>query len=170
MCETRLKYAAGIAMVQVDSRKMTYKEMVPDRFLNDMHYELYENRFKELFLEKDSVSSFVATDSNHHVEGFKSGGENRLRENDCELHTICLVEDYQGKQIGSKLIKKLTEALDKQNYHKMIVQVLTGNAAKKFYEKTGAKYLDSSRISILGKVLEKSVYSWENIKQIMNSK
>ncbi|MFJ1628245.1 N-acetyltransferase family protein [Marinilactibacillus psychrotolerans] len=120
--------------------------------------------------KRTPLVGFVATDSNHRVEGFKSGGENRLRENDCELHTICLVEDYQGKQIGSKLIKKLTEALDKQNYHKMIVQVLTGNAAKKFYEKTGAKYLDSSRISILGKVLEKSVYSWENIKQIMNSK
>lgn len=155
---------------KLDSGKMTYKEMVPDRFLNDMHYDLYENRFKELFLEKDPISRFPPPDSNHHVEGFKSGGGNRLRENDCELHTICLVEDYQGKQIGSKLIKKLTEVLDKQNYHKMIVQVLTGNAAKKFYEKTGAKYLDSSRISILGKVLEKSVYSWENIKQIMNPK
>ncbi|GEL66329.1 hypothetical protein ACEN4P_00415 [Marinilactibacillus psychrotolerans] len=58
MCETRLKYAAGIAMVQVDSGKMTYKEMVPDRFLNDMHYDLYENRFKELFLEKDPISRF----------------------------------------------------------------------------------------------------------------
>lgn len=170
--ETRLEDAVGIAKVQVDSWRTTYKGIVPESFLNSMHYDLYENRFKEYFIEKDPIS-FVAIDSNRHIVGFIAGGENRLRdtytEYDCELHTIYIIKDYQRNQIGSKMIKRLVESLIKQNHHKMIVQVLAENSAKTFYEKTGAKYLGSSTISITEKELEESIYGWDNIKQLSNN-
>lgn len=137
-----------------------------------MHYDFYENRFKEYFIEKDPIS-FVAIDSIRHIVGFIAGGENRLREiyteYDCELHTIYIAEDYQRKQIGSKMIKRLVESLIKQSHQKMIVQVLAENSAKNFYEKTGAKYLGSSKISITKKDLEESIYGWNNIKQLVNN-
>lgn len=57
----------------------------------------------------------------------------------------------------------------KQNHHKMLVQVLAENSAKIFYEKIGAKYLGSSRISITEKELEESIYGWDSIKQIMDN-
>lgn len=43
--KTKLEDASGIAKVQVDSWRKTYKGIVPESFLNSMSYDFHENSF-----------------------------------------------------------------------------------------------------------------------------
>ncbi|GGB71947.1 hypothetical protein [Fictibacillus barbaricus] len=66
--------AKGISIVQVDCWKTTYKDIVPDAYLNQMTYESREQKWREIILKS---SFFVAENGEGKIVGFSNGGIER---------------------------------------------------------------------------------------------
>ncbi len=159
--------AAGIAKVQVDSWKTTYKGIVPNAYLEEMNYENREQLWVQI-LEKGGVV-FVAEDKSVGMIGFSSCGLERTGDYPLysgELYAIYLLQEYQGKGIGKALVKPLIDYLTKQGITSMLVFVLEENNSKFFYEALGAKLIDTVEAEISGETFNESVYGWRDIRSI----
>lgn len=66
--------AFGIAKVHVDSWRTTYKNIVPDIYLNNLSYERREQLWNDN-ISKDKV--FVAENEHGKIVGFATGGKER---------------------------------------------------------------------------------------------
>lgn len=163
------EHIKGIAKVNVDSWRTTYKGIVPDDFLNRMRYDEREVAARKTF-ESIKTLQYVAESEEKKIVGYVHGGKNRYTEDypeyDAELYAIYILEEYQGQALGSKLIQHLVEELVSQGFKSMIVQVLAENSSREFYQKAGATYLDTRQLEISGKKLEELVYAWEDITKI----
>jgi GNAT superfamily N-acetyltransferase len=161
-----LKDAVGIAKVHVDSWKTTYKDIVPDDFLNKLSYESRVPQWEDS-IPKSLV--MVAEDENGQIIGFSTGGIERTGNYEGykgELYAIYILKEYQGKGLGTKLVKPIIDELKSMGIYTMLVIVLEDNPSRHFYEKLGAEKIDSLEIQIVGKKLREAVYAWNDITLI----
>ena len=97
----------------------------------DVAQRVYEDRIRRAF---DTCRVFTATRSNKgqvQVVGFSA-----LRENEIEL--IAVLSEYQGLQIGRRLVDKCIDACVELGYRTITVRTQGSNLdAKNFYEKLG---------------------------------
>jgi ribosomal protein S18 acetylase RimI-like enzyme len=159
--------AKGIAKVQVDSWKTTYKNIVSDDFLNQMSYESREQKWKDIIL-KEPV--FVAENNEGEIVGFSNGGKERTGNYPNykgELYAIYILKDYQRNGLGKLLLEPLIEELKQQDIFSMTVLVLEENSSRRFYESLGAKKIDTIEIELSGKKLSEIVYGWDDIRTIV---
>ena len=159
-----LKDAKGIAKVHVDSWKTTYKNIVPDEYLDQLTYESRQNLW-ETNIPNGGV--YVAENEDEEIVGFSSGGRERTGDYpgySGELFAIYILKEYQRNGLGKLLVTPLREELQRQNIYSMIVWVFEENNSRLFYESLGAKKLDTIEITISGKKLNELVYGWEDIR------
>ena len=160
------KDAIGVAKVQVDSWKTTYKNIIPNVFLNKMTYDSREQKWKEII---SNQSVFVAETNEGEIVGFSNGGKERTGKYpnySGELYAIYILETYQRKGLGKILLKPIIEDLKQNNIFSMTVLVLEENSSRLFYESLGAKQIDTIEIDILDKKLNELVYGWADIRVI----
>ncbi|EDL66726.1 GNAT family N-acetyltransferase [Bacillus sp. SG-1] len=158
--------ASGIAKVQVDTWKTTYKGLVPDDYLDAMTYESREQKWDMILKEG---TAYVAEDKGR-IIGFSSGGMERTQkypEFKGELYAIYILEEYQRKGWGKKLIKPVVNDLLQKQIDSMTVTVLEDNPSRLFYESLGAVRLDSVEVEMAGVKLPERVYGWKDIKKIL---
>ncbi|MBM7541240.1 GNAT family N-acetyltransferase [Amphibacillus cookii] len=158
--------AKGVAKVHVDSWKTTYKNIVPDAFLNKMSYESRERKWKEII---SSRAVYVAETDEGEIIGFASGGEERTGKYPNyhgELYAIYILEAHQRKGLGKSLLKPIIESVKQKGLFSMTVLVLEENRSRLFYEALGAKKIDTLEVDISGKKLNELVYGWEDIRVI----
>ncbi len=91
----RIEEAAGIARVQTDSWRSTYKGIVPDDYLASMSYEERTQGWRTGLSSPTRIAyDFVAEDDTGQIIGFISGGP--VREHDPvykgELYAIYLLQ------------------------------------------------------------------------------
>ncbi|TFD99804.1 GNAT family N-acetyltransferase [Jeotgalibacillus salarius] len=161
-----IKDAAGIAKVQVDTWKTTYKGMVPDEYLDHMSYSRREEMWEKIIGNGQVV--YVAED-NDEIVGFANGGPERSNKYsgfDGELFAIYILEAYQRQGLGKKLMAPLVEEMKTQGLKSMIVCVLEKNDSKLFYEVLGAEKIDTVKINFGGKDLKEAVYGWKDLEQV----
>src|SRR5690625_821821 len=158
--------AGNIAKVQVDSWKTTYKNIVPDEFLESMSYKDREQKWKAIIL---SQAIYTAVTDENEVVGFANGGKERTGNYPAyhgELYAIYILENYQRQGIGKMLMQPIIEELKHQGIYSMTVSVLKDNSSRKFYQSLGAKKIDTTELEIAGKKLKEEVYGWEDIRTI----
>ncbi|TCP18025.1 acetyltransferase (GNAT) family protein [Scopulibacillus darangshiensis] len=158
--------ALGVARVQVDSWKTTYKNIVPDEYLEQMTYESREKKWKDI-ISKQAV--FVAENNKGEIVGFSNAGKERTGkypDYKGELYAIYILKEYQGKGIGKLLLKPVVEYLKEKNIFSMTVWVLEKNKSRLFYEHLGAREIEGVRIEIMGKRLNELAYGWKDITEI----
>ncbi|MFD1778531.1 GNAT family N-acetyltransferase [Fredinandcohnia salidurans] len=156
--------ASGIAKVHVDSWRSTYSGIVPDDFLQQLSYES-----RELMWKKGIPNGhiFIAENEQGEVVGFSCGGKERSGEYENfhgELYAIYILQEYQGRGLGKKLVAPVVRQLLGENITTMLVLVLGDNKSCLFYEALGAIKLDSVEIEIGGKKLKEAVYGWDDLK------
>ncbi len=158
--------ALGIARVQVDSWKTTYRNVIPDKFLDQMTYESREQKWKDIIF-KETV--FIAENKDGEVVGFSNGGKERTGKYpsyEGELYAIYILKEYQRQGLGKLLLKPIIEELKKQNIFSMMVLVLEENSSRLFYESLEAERIDTTVIEVAGKKLNELVYGWDDIRLI----
>lgn len=158
--------AKGMAKVHVDSWRTTYKEIVPQHFLDGMSYSERENRWSRQIMKQEV---FVAENEKGTIVGFAAGGKERsgaYLEYDGELYAIYLLEEVQGQGIGKALVKQVAQSLLDRGYHSMLVLVLAENSARYFYETLGAVQIHTELETIAGERYEEVVYGWKSIKRL----
>jgi L-amino acid N-acyltransferase YncA len=150
--------AEGIAKVHVDSWKTTYKNIVPDEYLNQLTYESREQLWKNNITNSEV---FVAENNEGKIVGFSSGGKERTGKYPNyigELYAIYILKEFQGNGLGKLLVKPIIVELQKQNIDSMMVLVLEDNRSLLFYEALGGKKMDTIKFEISGKKLNELVY------------
>ncbi|QPC46973.1 GNAT family N-acetyltransferase [Mangrovibacillus cuniculi] len=154
------KDAICIAKVHVNSWKTTYKGFLPDSYLDSLTYE------KRVPLWEGAIplgGIYVVEDPNGKIVGFASGGKERsgnYKEHDAELYAIYLLEEVQGLGLGKLLVQNLVNGFKDNGYSAVLVMVLEGNTACKFYEALGGKVIDSLEDEIAGVKVTELVYGW----------
>ncbi|PEF73681.1 GNAT family N-acetyltransferase [Bacillus pseudomycoides] len=160
--------ASGIAKVHVDSWKTTYKDIMPDAFLQKLSYDQSTDSWiKNITKEGNYV--FVAGNGNGKIIGFADCGkrEGNQVDNSGDLTPIYLLEEYQGKVIGKQLMVKLFNQFEKLGFNRVFVEVLEDNKTRYFYEYYGAELLKNEKIKIAGAELNLLVYEWNNINKVL---
>ncbi|MFE4523707.1 GNAT family N-acetyltransferase [Cytobacillus firmus] len=159
----KLSDASGIAKVHVDSWRTTYKNIIPDEFLNNLSYQKREELWSNKIL---NGNVFVAKNDEGKNVGFSSGGKERsgkYKEYQGELSSIYILKEFQGQGIGKSLAKPVIKELGKLGINTMFVFVLEDNNSRLFYEAMGGKIIDKIEVEIAGKKLNELVYGWDNI-------
>ncbi|MFB7142826.1 GNAT family N-acetyltransferase [Gottfriedia sp. NPDC056225] len=160
--------ASGIAKVHVDSWKTTYKNIMPDDFLQKLSYDQRTDSWNKN-LSEEGTYVFVAENNEGEIIGFATCGkreENKI-DSSGDLTSIYLLEAYQGNGIGKKLMEQLFNQFEKLGINRVFVEVLEDNKTRFFYEYYGAKLLKSEKIKIAGAELNLLVYEWNNINEVL---
>jgi len=166
--EATIQDAQGIGKVHVDSWRTTYKDIIPDHFLNNLSYEQRTELAKRNITKKDN-HMLVAENEFGEIVGFADASTRESNVVPCssDLTSIYLLEEYQGKGIGKLLLKELFMYFKQKGYQSIFVEVLAENKTRYFYEYYGAEYVKTMQITIGGKVLEEYVYVWNDIDKIL---
>lgn len=157
--------AKAIAHIHVQSWRTTYAGIIPEPYLASLNESEREARWRE-WLARD-IHVFIA-DLDSEIVGFIGGGLLRepLHNYDAELYTIYLLQQAQGKRIGTALLEALAKSLNQQGFQSMVAWVLEQNPATHFYEKSGAIPLSSKSIEIAGAHFTELAYGWPDLKTL----
>jgi ribosomal protein S18 acetylase RimI-like enzyme len=163
--KAKLSDAQGIAKVHVDCWRTTYKNIIPNEFLDNLSYDQRTDIWiKNISNEQNYV--FVAENDEGHIIGFADGGKRETNKIDQsgDLTSIYILQEYQGMGIGKKLVQQLFSKLDELGYKTIFVEVLEDNKSRFFYESLGAEWLRTEKIKIAGVELNLLVYEWTEIR------
>lgn len=158
--------AKGVAKVQVDSWKTTYRNIVPDDFLNKMTYESREEKWKEIISYQ---AVYVAEKDDGEIVGYSNAGKERTGNyphHKGELYAIYILKDEQRKGLGRRLLKPIINEFVEAGIFSMVVFVLEDNDSRYFYEALGAKIIDSTELEIAGEKFKTLIYGWDDIRDI----
>ena len=159
--------APGIAKVHVDSWRTTYKGIIPQSFLDGLSYEqrtkLWQNNVS------DKTNTIFIAENEGEIIGFVTGGTRNKNEEAgaSDLTSIYLLEEWQGKSVGKKLLNQIMIAFLEQGYLKIYVDVLAANKTRQFYQYYGAEYVKTVQLSIAGKTLDEEIYVWNNVEKVI---
>lgn len=162
--------AKGIAKVHVDSWKTTYKNIIPNDFLQKLSYEQRTNSWIKNISEENNYV-FVAENDQKEIVGFADCGkrESNHIEHSGDLTSIYILKEYQGQGIGKQLMHQLFIQFEKLGYNRVFVEVLEDNNTRYFYEYYGAKYLKSEKIKIAGANLNLLIYEWDDVPSVLSN-
>jgi len=168
--EATMQDAQGIGKVHVDSWRTTYKDIIPDSFLNNLSYEQRTELWKKNITRKDNYVLVVESELGE-IVGFATASTRETNDvpYSSDLTSIYLLEECQGKGIGKQLLKELFIFFKKKNHQSIFVEVLAENKTRYFYEYYGAEYVKTVQINIGGKVLEEFVYVWKTIDKVLET-
>lgn len=162
----RIDDAAGIAKVQVESWKTTYRGIVSDSYLSSLSVSQREDRWQQILqnLGQHQVI-YTAENLQGEVVGFAIGGPSRSQEYsyEGELYAIYLLEEYQGQGAGRSLFHAIVEFLRENGCGSMIIWALRDNPAGRFYEAMGGRPVGQKSIEIGGEEHIELAYGWESL-------
>lgn len=162
--------AAAIAKVHVECWLTTYKGIVPDDFLASISYEQREQLWRQVL--RDPTRSrfvYVAEDEGGSIVGFVSGGRERRRDTlyTAELDAIYLLAPYQRQGIGRRLAVNLVNGLIQEGMTALLVWVLAGNPARRFYERIGGQLVYEKTAAIGEVSLTEVAYGWRDAYKLI---
>jgi len=127
-----------IAAFLNDCWKVTYRKIISDDYLDTMSIEERKERLLKRFDE--GVSDFLMMFDGNNLFGAAVFGKSFTEgyEEDGEITSIYLHENYIGKGYGHTLYKEIEQALTAKGYSNFVLDVLTNNIrAIKFYQSHG---------------------------------
>jgi ribosomal protein S18 acetylase RimI-like enzyme len=167
----------GIIKVKVDTWKTTYRGIISEKYLERLSYEDKKENWKQRIENSTHGAKIYVAETDHHeIVGFALATLekfnpviflNQLEKFVGELCAIYVLKDFQGKTIGTELVKLVVKYLIANNVRSMIVWVLKENPSHRFYEKLGGKCIGEQTIEIGGKKYIEKAYGWENIELIL---
>ncbi len=151
-----LEDAAVIARIHVASWRETYREIIPEAYLDQLSAENREAGWRKSLTEGPV---FVALDQTNEVIGFANGGPSRgSKGTEGELYALYLLKTHQGQGTGKRLFEHVLEDLRQQGFSSCLVHVLADNPSRFFYERFGGRLVFEQRIERGGKQLMEYTY------------
>lgn len=156
--------AFGIAQVHIASWKSTYRGIIADEILNELRLEQRISQWQQHI--ENPYKTIIVLENNNGIIGFADG---QKVEDDVYMHyeadmtCLYLYAEQQRQGYGRQLVGELFEKFKQQGMTSCIVKVLTGNSSHLFYEKLGAKKIDSFHATEYGEGNTMDVYAWDKI-------
>jgi GNAT superfamily N-acetyltransferase len=106
----------------------------------------------------------MVAEQDGHVVGFAMAGPNRLADGgDAELFAIYLLADAQGLGVGRRLFTTAAQSLHRAGFQSLIVWVLDGNPAARFYERMGGRRIAEKTLMIGLQTCAEVGYGWPDL-------
>ncbi len=163
--------ADGIARVHVESWRTTYRGIVPDDYLTQLSVAAHVQRWRSsLQSHRAGWCTFVAEDTLVGIVGVAAGGPERTNDPVYagELYAIYLLEDHQRRGVGRDLTAAVARQLADGGMRAMLLWVLAGNPARRFYEALGGRVVRSQPIEIGGATLGEIAYGWTDTSSLID--
>jgi len=165
---------SGIVKVKVDTWKTTYRGIISEEYLQTLSYKDKEENWRQrLENPTHGAKIYVAMTDLHEIVGFSLATLEKYNPFITsikperyvgELCAIYVLKDFQGKKIGTELVKLVVRYFMRNNVRSMIIWVLKENPYCRFYEKLGGHYIGEQSIEIGGNRYIEKAYGWENIE------
>jgi GNAT superfamily N-acetyltransferase len=155
--------AEAVARVHVDSWRTTYRELLPEEFLENLSYERRASGWAEAFGRNEPKEFAFVAESNGEVVGFVTGGPARdeFTLYPGMIYAIYLLDSHHKQGIGKALFEEARAALRERGYSSFMLWVLEGNATSGFYEHMGGKVIGSKQDQIGGNTVTEIAYGWQ---------
>lgn len=163
------KDAEGIAHVHVESWKTTYSGIMKDSIIAGLDVGRRTELWKHNIAQEGNIV-FVA-EKNGRIIGFATGSpvkEGEYSGYDGDVTSIYFYKEEQGHGYGRLLLEALFGEFRQRGYQNAIVKVLDQNDSRNFYERLGAKLIDSQAVPQYGDGLNLLTYAWEHIQTPFN--
>ncbi|OAB38644.1 hypothetical protein PMSD_06420 [Paenibacillus macquariensis subsp. defensor] len=162
--EAKLADINPISYVHAESWKTTYRGLLADEYLNKITAEGRRSQWVRIFesLNNDKCL-FVAEEEDGSIVGFGNGGPCRESdfEYDGELYALYILEEHQGRGVGSLLLRSIVRYLKLKEYKSMMTWVLEGNSSIIFYQKHGGQIIKAKEIMIGNDKVNEIALGWE---------
>lgn len=133
--------AYSIVGVNLEVWKCEYNDILPSNIIYDMYHNI-DNMVKHL---KDQIEEnnriFVAVDEDK-IVGFVFYAKSKSEEysSAAEIRSIYVLEDYQGKGLGSQLLDKAMEEIKKLGFKSLVLDCPVKNKNNDFFIKRGGEF------------------------------
>lgn len=162
----RLSDAPAWARVNVDTWHSAYRGIVPEEMLARQTYAGAEKLFRDGMTGDGAGAVHFVAVSGEEVVGIAAAGPNRRKDLPYggELWAIYVLREHQRGGIGRRLLGAAGRALLAAGYGSMIVQVLTENPSRKFYESLGGVPQEGEfMFEAPGVALAEAIYVWPDL-------
>ena len=163
--------ATGIARVHVDSWRSSYRGVVPQEILSGLSYDERQKLWDNILNSSQShTHCFVATSHSAQIVGFACGGLAREGPQTYkgEIYSIYLLQDYQRRGIGRRLLLSVAEQLMGAGIDSMLLWVFECNhSARRFYAFLGGEVVRRKNLSIGGADIMEVGYGWKDIGSLV---
>jgi|WetSurMetagenome_2_1015567.scaffolds.fasta_scaffold885344_1 ribosomal protein S18 acetylase RimI-like enzyme len=153
--------ASGMARIQVDGWRATYKGIMSDDTLNSLSYEKAAEHFSNIIGKK---TVFAAADpKTSEVVGFSIAGARRDNDgpHEGEVYSLYVHPLLHRSGIGKRLMTEAAIFLGERGFTRMTVWTLTLNPARAFYEKLGGAFAGERDVEVKGQMLREASYGWD---------
>ena len=156
-----------MAKVHVDTWRTMYSGIVPVDHLASLSYTERQSRWEEILrTNQPATSNFVAEAESGDIVGFAGGAPEREGNSTYrgELYAIYLLDSYQRKGIGRRLVSAVARRPLVDGFDSMLVWALEDNhPACRFYELLGGERVGRKTITVGGSDLVEVSYAWRDI-------
>ncbi len=156
----------GVARVQVDTWRATYRGVVPEAFLEAMSYEERETRWARTLADPGWPGRLLVAEVEEvGVVGFAALGPDRnsgFPSYTGELWALYVLPAWQGQGVGRALFAETVRTLLAQGHGRMLVWVLKENPrGRGFYERLGGVLLGERELELSGSRLLAVAYGFD---------
>ena len=166
--------APAIARVHVETWRLTYAGILPDRYLVAMTEARQAAQWRGLLhrhagsdtvlvAEVPGTRGEAGTGAVGTIVGFGSCGRARGGPAPGEVYTLYVAGDWQGCGVGRRLLGGLFRALVGGGIDSAFLWVLSANPSRFFYEAMGGRPLARRQERFAGAVLDEIAYGWPNL-------
>ena len=172
----RVEDSSSIARVHVDSWRTTYRGIVPQAYLDGLSYGAREQWWREGLARVADRSlglfTLVAESEAGQIVGFAGGGPVRhdhgdYRPFDGELQAVYLLQQEQGRGVGTQLVREVAGLLRTDGRRSMMLWALEGNPACRFYGRLGGVVVFRREVPVSGALLPEVAYGWPDIERLV---
>jgi ribosomal protein S18 acetylase RimI-like enzyme len=160
--------AAALARVHIDAWRTTYRGILPADALAQLSYERRERGWNEILAPDPARRQFtyVAEDQTGQVVGFSNAGRETSGDPvyTGELYAIYLLEPFQHRGVGRRLMRVAVDALMDAGHTKMLLWVMADNTlGRRFYDRLAGRVLREKPSELFGVALSLIAYGWDDL-------
>ncbi len=159
--------APAIAGIHVETWRAAYAGIVPDGYLVAMTESKQALQWNHTIRSAVAPEVVLVAESSDlpggRIVGFGSCGRARKRPGAGEIFTLYVAPDWQGREIGRRLLHGLLARLETGGLNEALVWVLSDNPARFFYEAMGGRRVAERQERFAGVHLEEVAYAWGDL-------
>lgn len=163
-----------IARIHVGTWRTTYRGLMPDPVLDGLSVVQRLAQRERDFADPDYGRRFIVHVAEMPAAGVVGfgicGAERRGGERfDAEIYAIYVQHDVQGKGVGRALLAEQANWLWLQGWQSLLIWVLEGNPAARFYERLGGHAACEQIGEFGGRPLREVGYTWPDMRSLMTA-
>jgi len=161
-----------VVRVRLDTQRTAYKGIFPQELLDRNSYEKLQARYeRELFEQPDPPGTFgLVAEADGIIVGMLIAGPEKdgSTQYTAEIHTIYVLQAYQGRGIGTALTVEAARHLKQTGFKALVVWVLEANdPSRAFYASLGAQVVRQETLEHDGYSLPVLAYGMEDMEPLL---